>query len=242
MGKKSRRKQKEFAIACFFRVVAWVCLIWVVCLFVVANSPLEKTVPPITHTKMEKELTAAEKAGGKLAPVQRMRAKLITEYLGSNDLVKARTQLLTYRNWLDTNPNFSLAERIEMHQELAKFHTLLSEYKLAIAQYDMIMHELAAFNAPDSEVLKARFLNNRGVANYLLSQTSEQDDLRKKYLASSIDDFRASQDLIAAAQDHSKKAATPANKNLLGYLDQIVRDNEETLDRDMQFTPVELQP
>ncbi len=225
--------------------MAWLVLGWIVTVFIVANyTPPKTSALPVTHVmELEKALRDIEKPGCSVVAVQRKRFALIIEYINSSLIVKARTQLLTYRNWLDTNKNLSLAERIEMHHNLAIIHTSLNEFEPAVNEYNLILQDLAGLEDIDSKILKARYLNNRGVANYLLSQSFKDAEPRKKHLSESIEDLRNSQSLIASIrEDQGKTGVSSVDKNQIGYIDQIVLDNENTLDRDMLFTPVELQP
>ncbi|MDZ4832890.1 MAG: hypothetical protein SGJ27_03730 [Candidatus Melainabacteria bacterium] len=223
------------------RLLSWFGLMWLVVAFVVANWTAPKTVP-IPNTQviyMEKELKEAEKPGRTIPDIQKLRAKLIFEYINNFQIVKAREQLLTYRNWLETNKDLTLEERLDMHHQLSNIHVSLGEFEFAVNEYDQIMKELATQDDPESRILKARYLNNRGVANFLLSQGSQKDALRKKYLASSIKDFEESKNLVASSND---EPTFPETKNELGYIEQINKDNRAVIERDMAFMPAEVKP
>lgn len=237
-GKIKRVTPRWFIRHLLLPTLPWVALIWLVTVFVVANnSAVLKAVPMRENiVDLERKLKDDEKPGANIVDVQNTRAKLILEYIDKNQLVKAREQLLTYKNWLDTNPHLSLDQRIEMHKQLSIIHTTLGELEPAVKEYSLILQDLDLHDDPKTQILKARFLNNRGVANYLLSQGTKDLELRKKYLMSSIDDFRASQQLTES------KAASGKENSDLAYLDQIVKENENCLDLEMTFKPLQLQP
>ncbi len=220
-------------------VLPWVGLIWLITVLVISNnSVVLKTVPMRANVVvLEDELKKIEKPGAKIPEVQKARAKLIMEYINKNQLVRAREQLSTYKNWLDTNPNLSLDDRIEMRKQLSLIYTTLGELEPAVKEYTLILQELAQSDDAQSKILKARFLNNRGVANFLLSQGSEKDELRKKYLLASEEDLLASRDLT-----NGTKSASGKENSDLEYLNQIVIDNENCLDLERTFTPVPSQP
>lgn len=238
--KKNRITPRWLLRQLVLRVFPWVVLVWVVVAFVIANNSTVLKPLPVRADgtkELEQRLKAEEQPGHDIVRIQNLRAELISEYISKDQIVKAREQLITYKNWLDTNANLPLEARIKMHQKLANIYTSLGEFKAAVTENSLILQDLGSLEDRDSRILKARYYNNRGVANFFLSQSTEKDEERKKILADSMQDFRHSQSIIEL-----NTSAESGGADSLANLNQIVRKNEQCLDVELMFAPMDLQP
>jgi tetratricopeptide (TPR) repeat protein len=253
-------RKKKFEITPNFvgRVLAWIAVIWIGVMIIVASwtTRTRVPVPPNEQFQLSSQLKAAEsQTPPDFSLIQSLRAKLIIAHLNSGALVKGRQELLTYTNFLDTNKNLPLNERVEMRSQLAIIYMSLQEVESAIKQYDIIIKDLEDDPSYDLQLMRARLMNDRGVALYLRSQqynvfnsdlasfnkerqelNSKNSELSRHYLTRSRDDFKASKELLdqlAAEKPGEKKTAD---------MKVLFEANQKFFNEDLNFMHSKVRP
>lgn len=240
MAKKISQPIRHTTLA---RVVACVVLIWLTMNVVVANWTARPVLPDKDneHFELELKLKKAIARPEPMVEIQKIRARLILDYVNKQQLVKARRALIVYKNWLDTNPDFLLMDKIEMHSQLALMHMALNEIEPAVKQYDIIIQALEPETGFDADVARARYLNDRAVGNYLYAQTFEDEDLRRDCLTDSMRDFRDCRELVGQLKAFPGAQAGNTSSTVIA-LGRILNDNQSFFETEMLFTPEKERP
>jgi len=226
----------------FFRGLVWILVGWVAIAILVATWTTRNKVkiPTNERYQLRMELYNAEKEVGapdSIMKIQRLRGKLILDYLNKGQVVLGRKELLTYTNFLETNPNLSLKDRVETRSQLAIIYMTLNDFEPALKQYDAILSDLKDSPDYESRLLKARMLNDRGIANYLCGQSFDSPKLMKHYLQHSQKDFNECHDLL-----EQLLAEHPWGDTGRDDLINVLKFNKEFFDDDMLFIPKTSRP
>ena len=136
-----------------------------------------------------------------LALIQKIRADLVLARIAVGDNVRARETLTQFKRTLDDSRDLEPTQAVEFRNKLAFLYISLKDFDAAIKQYTINIKSLEQQSTYEAKLLRARALNDRGVANHLRSETfdasqASNTNLVSSYSKSSQSDFQNCKELL----------------------------------------------
>ncbi len=243
--KKKRPRIDEMTIV---RVLVAIVLIWLVTTFMVISwtvRPIIK-VPVNNEADLLKELRGAKTLGDP-AYVLSVRSKLILEYMAHHKDLEARKQVLLYKDEL-RDSSMPLLQRVACRDQLATIEFGLMDFQDAVTLYNDNVRDLSKFESRQMKAARARELNNRGVAQFIVAQIfKDNDELKKSHFKASSDDYKAAAKLLqeldkAPASDLGDKSAQIPGLSEPQHLPLTISANKDVLKNELDFTPERARP
>jgi tetratricopeptide (TPR) repeat protein len=245
-SKKSKRLSIEKLVSRltpgdFGRAAVWLGLVWLTTMVVVLNwTSRSKVVAP--NNDLYRLTLDLKKAESKLPPdiptIDQIRADLIVAHLNTGQEVKARELLSDYVKSLD-DVSLKPAELLKLRSKLAFLYMSLKDIDAAIKQYTLNLKALESNSSYEAKLLRARTLNDRGVASYLRSEMFDRyeplnTNLVTSYSKNSARDFASCKQLL-----EELARERPGREQGREELSKILELNQKFYANELVFAPRE---